>query len=168
MPRSLGASRAAGVNPWVVTRVDRRDQPAHPPAVRRASTCLSRTLGSVGRVPRKVKKLVFNQLSDLAKGVIFYSIVLVLTVGLTFVPLDGGTMTTGAMFIPAFVVLLMLLVVTRDGRSLSGWASLGLHRPGLKGWPIAVAAAGRRRRIGRAQARAQRRRGSGQLPGVRL
>jgi membrane protease YdiL (CAAX protease family) len=81
---------------------------------------------------------VFTQLSDLAKGVIFYGIVMLLAIGMTFVPLDGEVMTKGAMFIPIFAVLVMLLVVTRDGRRLTGWADLGLHRFGLKSWPIAI------------------------------
>lgn len=81
---------------------------------------------------------MFTHLSDLGKGLIFYSIVLLLTIGITFVPLDGDTMTRGAMFIPLVVVLLMLLVITRDGRGLAGWASLGLNRLGLKSWPLAI------------------------------
>ena len=32
----------------------------------------------------------------------------------------------------------MLLVVTRDGRTMAGWASLGLHRLGIRGWPLAI------------------------------
>jgi hypothetical protein len=45
-----------------------------------------------------------------AKGLIFYAIVLVLVTGITFAPLDGNVMTNAAMFIPTIVVLLMLLV----------------------------------------------------------
>jgi uncharacterized protein len=81
---------------------------------------------------------VFTHLSDLAKGLIFYGIVLVLAIGITFVPLDGETMPKLSMFIPIAVVLLMLLGVTRDGHSRAGWASLGLHRTGLTGWPLAI------------------------------
>lgn len=81
---------------------------------------------------------MFTQLTDLAKGAIFYGIVLLLAIGITFVPLDGETLTKGAMFIPIFVVLLMLLVVTRDGHGVAGWASLGLHRLGVTSWPIAI------------------------------
>ena len=81
---------------------------------------------------------MFSQLSDLAKGLTFYGIVLLLAIGITFLPLDGDTMTKGAMFIPIGVVLLMLLVVTRDGYGRAGWASLGVHRLGIKSWPIAI------------------------------
>jgi membrane protease YdiL (CAAX protease family) len=44
------------------------------------------------------------------------------------------------MFMPTVAVLLMLLVVTRDGYTTAGWASLGLHHIGIKGWPLAVLA----------------------------
>jgi uncharacterized protein len=87
---------------------------------------------------QKASSPVFTQLSDLAKGLIFYGIVVVLAIGITFVPLDGDLMPRVSMFIPLCVVLLMLLVVTRDGRTMAGWASLGLHRSGIRGWPIAI------------------------------
>jgi len=77
-------------------------------------------------------------LSDLAKGLIFYAIVLVLAVAFTFLPLEGETVAKLSMFIPLTVVLLMLLVVTRDGHSRGGWASLGLHHAGFRGWPLAI------------------------------
>jgi membrane protease YdiL (CAAX protease family) len=82
--------------------------------------------------------LVFTNLTDLSKALIFYGIVLMLAIAITFVPLDGDTIARTSMFIPIVVVLLMLLVVTRDGHSATGWASLGLHRLGVKGWPVAV------------------------------
>ena len=62
---------------------------------------------------------VFTHLTDLAKGVIFCAIVLVLVTGITFAPVDGNLMTNAAMSIPRIVVMLMLLVVTRDGHSLA-------------------------------------------------
>jgi uncharacterized protein len=81
---------------------------------------------------------MFTRLSELGKGLTFYGIVFVLIVGVTFVPLDGDTLLKFAMLTPSMAVLLMLLVVTRDGYSRAGWASLGLHRAGIKGWPLAV------------------------------
>jgi membrane protease YdiL (CAAX protease family) len=42
------------------------------------------------------------------------------------------------MFTPLMAVLLMFFVVTRDGYSRAGWLSLGLHRPGLRSWGLAV------------------------------
>ena len=44
------------------------------------------------------------------------------------------------MSVPAVTVLLMLLVVTRDGYTKTGWASLGLHRLGLRAWGVAIIA----------------------------
>jgi membrane protease YdiL (CAAX protease family) len=38
---------------------------------------------------------------------------------------------------PALATVIMLLVVTRDGRSKEGWRTLGLHRLGLRVWWIA-------------------------------
>jgi uncharacterized protein len=81
---------------------------------------------------------MFTRLSELSKGLTFYGIVFALIVGVTFVPLDGDTLLKVAMLMPTMAVLLMLLVVTRDGYSRAGWASLGLHRAGIKGWLLAV------------------------------
>jgi membrane protease YdiL (CAAX protease family) len=81
---------------------------------------------------------MLTHLSDLGKGLAFYGIVFALVVGLAFTPLEGQTMLLVAMFMPTVATLLMLLVVTPDGYSRAGWATLGLHRPGLKVWPVAV------------------------------
>jgi hypothetical protein len=43
------------------------------------------------------------------------------------------------MLTPAMAAVLMLLVVTPEGWSRRGWASLGLHRAGLRSWLVAVA-----------------------------
>ena len=45
---------------------------------------------------------MFTHLSELAKGLIFYGIVVVLAIGITFVPLDGDTMPKVSMFIPTW------------------------------------------------------------------
>jgi len=66
--------------------------------------------------------------------------VFTLVVGVTFLPLEGQPMLLLAMSMPTIATLLMLLVVTRDGFSRRGWASLGVHRSGLKGLPIAFVA----------------------------
>jgi membrane protease YdiL (CAAX protease family) len=42
------------------------------------------------------------------------------------------------MFTPLAAVLLMLLVVTRDGYTRAGWRTLGLHRAGWGSWRLAV------------------------------
>jgi hypothetical protein len=83
---------------------------------------------------------VFTQLTDLRKALIFFGIVFALATGVTFLPLDGLTMPLLSMLMPTVAVLLMLLLVTRDGFSRAGWASLGLHRAGLKVWHLAIGA----------------------------
>jgi membrane protease YdiL (CAAX protease family) len=79
---------------------------------------------------------MFPQLADTAKGVVFY--VLAFTLGLVLLALPGVAATEMLLlyyvFTPLLAALLMLLVVTRDGYSRAGWASLGLHRPGVRGW----------------------------------
>ena len=85
---------------------------------------------------------MFTKLSDVNKAVIFA--VLALALALVMVPLaaTGGFITTVAyMWSPGIAVLVMLLVVTRDGFSKEGWKSLGLHRLGLSVWWIAFIAA---------------------------
>ena len=82
---------------------------------------------------------MFSQLSDVRKGLTFYAIVFGLVVIVSVLPL-GQVALPIAMMMPALSVLLMLLVITRDGYSRAGWASLGLHRLGVKAWPLAVLA----------------------------
>jgi membrane protease YdiL (CAAX protease family) len=82
---------------------------------------------------------MFTKLSDLTKACIYYGLAfgLMLTTSLLYPVLGEGVIAV-AMLTPAISVLLMLLVVTPDGRSKAGWASLGLHRLGLRGWAAAV------------------------------
>jgi membrane protease YdiL (CAAX protease family) len=75
----------------------------------------------------------------LQKGLVFYGIAFALVTGLSFLPL-ANVIPLLAMFLPTVTVLLMLLVVTRDGYTRAGWAELGLHRLGLRTWPLAVLA----------------------------
>jgi membrane protease YdiL (CAAX protease family) len=42
------------------------------------------------------------------------------------------------MFTPLLAVLLLQLVVTRDGYTKAGWAVLGLHRAGFRAWGLAL------------------------------
>jgi membrane protease YdiL (CAAX protease family) len=82
---------------------------------------------------------MFTTLSDLGKSSIFYALAFGLSVVTALLyPLLGEGYTIVAMFGPLAATLLMLLVVTRDGRSKSGWATLGLHRPGFSGWAPAI------------------------------
>jgi membrane protease YdiL (CAAX protease family) len=78
-------------------------------------------------------------LNRLQKAATFYGLALALAVVVALaVPdtSDGALALT--MFTPLIAVLLMLLVVTPDGRSRAGWAALGLHRAGLRWWPAAI------------------------------
>jgi membrane protease YdiL (CAAX protease family) len=93
----------------------------------------------VHSIGRKETNAVFTRLSDVRKGLTFYALVFGLVVIVSLLPL-GEVALVVAMMMPALAVLLMLLVITRDGYSRAGWASLGLHRLGLKAWPLAVLA----------------------------
>lgn len=84
-------------------------------------------------------------LTDLGKSAIYYGLAftLVLLASLLY-PVLGGLVIIAAMYAPLAAVLLMLFVVTPDGRTKAGWVSLGLHRPGFRAWlpalliPLAV------------------------------
>lgn len=84
---------------------------------------------------------MFTHFSNLAKAFWFYVIAfgLCLIVALLSSVLGEATPLV-AMFTPLTAVLLMFFVVTRDGYSRAGWLSLGLHRPGLRSWGLAVLA----------------------------
>lgn len=74
-------------------------------------------------------------LTNQTKAAIFYLIALALEFGVALMP---GASTFIYMLTPLVAVLLMLLVVTRDGYSKVGWKSLGLHRLGLRSWGLAI------------------------------
>lgn len=76
-----------------------------------------------------------TRLTDTTKALLFYLITFGLALGAALLP---GTTTGLYMFTPLVAVLLMLLVVTRDGYTRAGWAALGLHRLGWRAWPVAV------------------------------
>jgi uncharacterized protein len=82
---------------------------------------------------------MFRNLSDLTKAGVFYVLAfsLAFAVALLSQMLGEGVLLI-SMFTPLMAVLLMFLVVTRDGYSRAGWLSLGLHRPGLRSWGLAV------------------------------
>ena len=79
--------------------------------------------------------------SDTGRAAAFYVLALGLAV---LVSLAAPVLHRGVllltMFTPLVAVLLMMLVFTREGRSRAGWASLGLTRPGWRGWPLAILA----------------------------
>jgi membrane protease YdiL (CAAX protease family) len=70
---------------------------------------------------------------------LFYAIVYALVVIISLLPL-GIVVLPVAMMMPAVAVVLMLLVVTRDGYARAGWESLALRHLGTKFWPLAVLA----------------------------
>lgn len=79
-------------------------------------------------------------LTDTGKALTFYLIALGLATGVALAaPLLGPISSFLTMFTPLAAVLLMLLVVTRDGYSREAWRALGLHRAGLRGWGLALA-----------------------------
>ena len=84
---------------------------------------------------------MFTNLSNLTKATLFYMIAFGLSLSVAFLSqVFGETSLLVAMFTPLLSVLLMFFVITRDGYSRTGWLSLGLHRPGLRSWGLAILA----------------------------
>ena len=82
---------------------------------------------------------MFTQLTNLEKALLYYIIAFGLCLGITFMaPLLGSRITEIIMFTPLAAVLLMLLVITRDGYSAAAWRKLGLLQAGLRGWSLAL------------------------------
>lgn len=82
-----------------------------------------------------------TNLSDLSKAAWFYGLVfaLVLVASLAAGQL-GADPGLGLMFTPLIAVMVMFFLVTRDGFSMDAWRSLGLHRLGIRSWPLALLA----------------------------
>jgi membrane protease YdiL (CAAX protease family) len=82
---------------------------------------------------------VFANLSDSAKACLFYVVALGSTLTLSLLyPVLGGITPVIHMFTPTLAVLILMLVLTRDGYNRAGWATLGLHRLGLRWWLLAL------------------------------
>jgi uncharacterized protein len=87
---------------------------------------------------------MFTKLTDTSKGAVFTVLVLLLAVvaalSINMLGLASSELMWGSVWsiTPVVAVLIMLLVVTRDGYSREGWMSLGLHRLGLSVWWIAI------------------------------
>jgi membrane protease YdiL (CAAX protease family) len=77
---------------------------------------------------------VFATLSDRAASIVF--VLLTLGVSLGTANVAGGLILALS---PLLVVLVMLLVVTREGRTRDGWRRLGMSRLGLRYWPLTIA-----------------------------
>lgn len=83
---------------------------------------------------------MFPHLSDLTKALLYTLLATALCAGaMTLAPVMGEHVLKLAMIAPLAAVLLMLLVITRDGAARAGWLDLGLHRTGIAGWPLALA-----------------------------
>lgn len=81
---------------------------------------------------------MFAALSSRQKATVFYALALSMSTALAIgAPSAEGAAVFG-MFTPLLAVLVMNLVVTRDGWRRTGWAGLGLRRLGLRCWPIAM------------------------------
>jgi uncharacterized protein len=79
------------------------------------------------------------QIGSVTKAGLYYVITFVLAVVVAMFGERLGEMSRlVSMFTPLAAVLIMLLVVTRDGYRWAGWRNLGLHRLGLSGWPLAI------------------------------
>jgi len=86
------------------------------------------------------KITLLTNLTNSAKAFLFFAIAFGLTVTVSLLaPLLGDMTVFIHMFTPAVSVLIMMLVVTRDGYAKTGWAALGLHRAGLRWWLLALA-----------------------------
>jgi uncharacterized protein len=82
---------------------------------------------------------MFTNLSNSAKAFLFYGLAFGLTVTVCLLaPFLGELTMLFHMLTPTLATLLMLLVVTRDGRSKDSWRALGLHRAGLRWWGFAL------------------------------
>jgi uncharacterized protein len=95
-------------------------------------------------IGREESSDMFTKLTGTNKAGIFtvLALVMALAVALYVRALDITSEFVAAwyMFTPALAVLIMLLIVTRDGYSKEGWKTLGLHRLGFIAWWIAVLA----------------------------
>lgn len=88
---------------------------------------------------------MLTRLTEVGKASLFSTLVVVLALAaaglIRVLDLPNGLRSSALyMSVPAVTVLLMLLVLTRDGYTRSGWASLGLHRLGLRAWGVAIVA----------------------------
>jgi uncharacterized protein len=76
----------------------------------------------------------------ITQAAVFYALTLTQSVlmAIFVTPILGGFTLALVMFTPLISVLIMKLVVTREGWTLKGWADLGLQRLGLRQWITAA------------------------------
>lgn len=82
---------------------------------------------------------MFPHLSNTARVATFYLLALGMCAALAVVVPNGEAAAVLAMLTPTLAVLLMQLVITRDGWRRAGWPALGMGRLGLRLWGVAVA-----------------------------
>jgi membrane protease YdiL (CAAX protease family) len=82
---------------------------------------------------------LFTNLNDRAKAFTYYAIAFALVVLVAVLsPVFTEASPLISMLTAATAVVIMLLVVTRDGRSAAAWKGLGLIRAGFSAWPFAI------------------------------
>ena len=81
---------------------------------------------------------MFPILSTTARAVTFYLLALGMCAALCLFAPSGWPLGLIVMLTPVVSVVLMQLVVTRDGWQRSGWAKLGMGRLGTRVWGIAI------------------------------
>jgi uncharacterized protein len=86
---------------------------------------------------------MFTTLTDSTKAVVFYALAFGMTLAISLLsplllPLLGDWFMLLHMYSPTIALVLMLLVVTRDGYTRTAWRELGIHRAGLRSWPLAL------------------------------
>ncbi|MCC6456016.1 MAG: CPBP family intramembrane metalloprotease [Caldilineaceae bacterium] len=82
---------------------------------------------------------MFTQIGSVTKAALYYVVAFALAVVVAmFGERLGDVSRIVSMFTPLAAVLIMLLLVTRDGYRGDGWQNLGVHRLGLSGWPLAI------------------------------
>jgi uncharacterized protein len=79
-------------------------------------------------------------MNNYAKASIFYAMTLAqsVTIALFLTPILGSYSLPVVMMTPLVSVLIMKLVITREGYHRGGWADLGLSTIGLKTWGLAL------------------------------
>jgi uncharacterized protein len=81
---------------------------------------------------------VFSKLPDTAKAVTFYLIAFILVFAIAANPgIFGEASPPLSMLTSIASVLIMMLIITREGWSKQGWRSLGLFTAGFRGWWVA-------------------------------
>jgi membrane protease YdiL (CAAX protease family) len=82
---------------------------------------------------------VFSTLPDTAKAVTFYVIAFILVFAIAANPGTFGEASPPLSMLTSITsVLIMMMIITREGWSKEGWRSLGLFTAGFKGWWFAI------------------------------